>query len=251
VHSVTADDWSFDEIREVCAARADRLEHAGSSDDLMAELAVAAVEGLKNDTIRFGIDSINSEFRAVRVTIQYQVSPDLFDWFFNGRTGYRAQFWVSPDVGLHFNSNALKLLLKDWGAFVDGAVSARMIRVDPEDHHEKDVGPYSIAERLMKQSLHPDFSKFWICERLIQPSGGDPKCVGGIIDACSRPKLVIPRWANATPKKGDKGEGCRAPYPEREGAWIDLKGGFVEDGELQQIKPPLERALSLNACGWT
>jgi hypothetical protein len=69
----------------------------------------------------------------------------------------------------------------------------------------------------------------------------------------SRPKLRVPRWAEAAnPRTREKGEGLRAPIPDREQSWLDLKGGFVDaEGNPGQIKPLDERARHIHERGWT
>ncbi|WP_457324734.1 hypothetical protein [Roseateles sp. P5_E11] len=47
------------------------------------------------------------------------VSPSLFDWFFNSRTGYRGAFYESPEAGSKFNRQLISHLassLADWAA---------------------------------------------------------------------------------------------------------------------------------------
>jgi hypothetical protein len=46
-----------------------------------------------------------------RLELAFRVSAELFDWFFNGRTGYRAAYWLSTQHGMLFNAVALRALL--------------------------------------------------------------------------------------------------------------------------------------------
>jgi hypothetical protein len=39
-----------------------------------------------------------------RAVFQFPVGADLFDWFWNARTGFRAQFWLNPNTGTRANA---------------------------------------------------------------------------------------------------------------------------------------------------
>lgn len=100
---ITDTNWSFEHIRAVDATRAARLESCGPPIELLANLQAALDQQITKGECRIAVDSRRGEFIELRAIVQFQVSPDLYDWFFNARTGYRAQFWVSPEAGTAFN----------------------------------------------------------------------------------------------------------------------------------------------------
>lgn len=104
------------------------------------------------------------------------------------------------------------------------------------------------------RSLDAQFGKIWICERLIQTDGHNPRETFATLSADRYlPKLIIPRWAAAVnPYTHSVGEGLRAPYPDEEQSWLDLKGAFVTQSDtVYQAKSPAIRAVDLHNCGWT
>ena len=119
---------------------------------------------------------------------------------------------------------------------------------------DQDAGEMTIPHEDVIRSLDPQESKVWICERLLPHDGGQIENIGlsVLTDAARTPaKLNIPKWTTATPKNGECGEGLRAPYPEPEYSWLDIKGGFVGANGVRQIKPHDNRAKQLSECGWT
>lgn len=109
-----------------------------------------------------------------------------------------------------------------------------------------------LRREMIIGSLVPDKSKLWIAERRYD----ELKIVDigfAALSAAERclPKLCVPRWA-ANPSECVTGEGLRAPYPEVDQSWLDLKGGFMSTkGKASQIKPQLERAKNIHRHGWT
>jgi hypothetical protein len=185
-------------------------------------------------------------------------SPALYDWFFNARTGYRSRFWTEPNVGLAFNKRIVESMMQVLTRWLPATVIARRIEVIVENgsRQERDAGTIGIDRNEIVRSLAPDASKIWICERLYASNGGSITEIGYAVlsDAeRSRPKLRVPRWAEAAhPRTREKGEGLRAPIPDREQSWLDLKGGFVDaEGNPGQIKPLDERARHIHERGWT
>src|SRR4029077_2704745 len=215
---------------------------------MVEEMAKAVAE----KRVRFGVDSLRNEGSPCRAIIQFQVSLRLYDWFFNARSGYRGQFWISAAAGLAFNRRLVTLLAMNLERLLPAAVPGRIIEVFyDEGREERDKGSIPLARDFLLRSLRSTAAKAWICERLIQPNGGDPAYLGAIIAATRMPKLGVPRWLAATPRGGQRGEGARAPYPYEAEAWIDMKGGFVASGRARQGKDSAQRAKDLHETGWT
>src|SRR5262249_21749394 len=152
---------------------------------------------------------------------------------FNGRTGYRAWYWESSDHGLKLNKRLLSRLRKVIIERSPEKLPGRKIRVDFDNgtRSERDVGKLAVSRGELFRSLEPSVSKIWIGEFLI---GTLNRPLTNILfptlsaAAQTSAKLYIPRWANAKNcKTGEIGEGVRAPRPDAQYSWLDLKGGFL------------------------
>jgi hypothetical protein len=249
-------DWCTDAIRALTPERAERLEAAGSPDDLLAAMLRALQENIHLGDVRFGADRMAGKPDR-RMVVQFKISPELYDWFFNSRTGYRAQFWIGVNEGLAFNENITAKLTSLLLPQLPERVCAQTItiRICGDSREEQNDGPTTLDRDWIARSLVPAESKVWICERLIC-SIRNPNDIGLSLlsrSECCLPKLKIPRWQCALhPKTQQRGEGLRAPYPEREEAWLDLKGAVVgTDGSVRPSKPPSERARDIHERGWT
>ena len=240
--------WSYTKPRETDSARVEALESAGNPDELIQELVRALDRATGADEFRMGVDYHPDDSSAPRAIIQFKVGPALYDWFFNGRTGYRAQFWRSPEVGAQFNRSMTVKLAKVLAGRLPEKVDVRQIDVSFEDESRivRDVGEELVSRDTILASLIPEPSKVWMCERLIQNKWGPLSNIGtfGLMGAF---KLIIPKW-----KEARQGLGLRAPYPRADRAWLDLKGGFVHGtGHVTQPKDPAKRADQIHETGWT
>ena len=235
-------DWGYQEIADLYPERASKLARAGPADALIDALDSALMKALAND-IRVGFDGIGNDLSAPRITIQFPVPTKLYDWFFNARTGYRAQYWISPDVGQTFNTQLLHRLRTTIGKWAPcSGVEGREIWVKKHNNDREDIdqGPRTESRNTVLTSLDPRLSKVWICERRIERNCG-PLVLMPI--GSRDPKLCIPRW---------HGTGLFAPFPEGD-AWVDIKGGYVQpDGRVEQPnKSPEKRANDIHETGRT
>jgi len=248
----SGEDWSLAEIAKRSPSRAAHLERAGPPEELVSVMAEEMAEAIANERVRFGVDSLRNEGAPCRAIVQFQVSPTLYDWFFNGPSGYRAQFWMSAEAGLDFNRLLVEVLAATLGRLLPASVPGRAIEVSYEaGREERDTGLVPLERDFLLRSLQSPEAKAWICERLIQPDGRDPAYLGAIIAATRMPKLGVARWLAATPRGGERGEGARAPFADPEDAWIDIKGGFVQSGTSYEGKSRVQRANDLHETGWT
>lgn len=249
--------WSFEAIRHSNSIRAAHLDSSGSPEDLIQHLAASLAAACISGTLRVAVDSKDNTFVACRTIIQFRVQPGLYDWFFNARTGYRAQFWIAPDHGMIFNERVISSLKGVLSECLPGIVTARRIKViTTESREEIDCGVSAIPRGELLGSLAPVASKIWICERLYDPEGGPVRNIGFAVlsEAEQSPaKLNVPRWTDAICPGGmQSSEGLRAPWPTDEYSWLDLKGAFLAiDGPAYQLKPQNERADQIHSCGWT
>jgi hypothetical protein len=254
---ISESDWSFEEIRASNPTRAESLEFAASPEDLVSVMSSALEEACNSKKVRLAIDSKENKFVHKRAIIQFHLSPDRYDWFFNARSGYRAQFWIAPEIGMRFNEKIIIGLTDVLVRHLPQTVEVRRIKVINEcgSRKEADEGAEWMRRDEFLRSLSPVLSKIWICERLYDPSGGGLLDIGfSTLSAAERsPKLSVQRWNHAKhPCTGQVGEGLRAPLPSDEDSWVDVKGGFLaQDGGLDQIKSTNKRAEDIHVRGWT
>lgn len=249
-----ASDWGFDNIRAADGKRAGHLEHASPSSALVAATADALTTAIKRRDVRIGVDSKDNLFKACRTIVQFPVDRDLYDWFFNARTGYRAQFWSSTGDGIAFNAAISSALAAQFLDRLSFPVPARKIVTIKTNgaREDRDAGSIALDHDLASKSLGCAVAKVWICERLMSAEGVITNIFAPVLAAAAREgKLIIPRWVEGAGNHCT-GEGLLAPYPDPEYAWLDLKGSFIAgDGSADQIKPDSVRAKALHECGWT
>jgi hypothetical protein len=232
-------DWRFDEIARSCPQRAESLEPGIESAALTDQLAKSIVAGIKGSA-RYGRDC-HSKSGHPRIILQIPVTRDLYDHFYNGRSGYRAHYWVSPDVGNDFDQHLVCLLRQAITDHMRPTVNGRRIEVKFDNSRDEyDVGQCPITRDFALQSLVPESSKVWICERLIT---GEMGCLPFVLFPymVHGPKLIVDKWKTSQ-------DGLCAPC----GGWLDSKGGFVdESGKAMPSKDRNDRAKKLNETGWT
>lgn len=252
MNNITNTDWGFENIRAVDKMRAERLEHAGSPHALAEVLARELRKAMECREVRFATDSKRNEFKEWRAIVQFRVKPENYDWFFNARTGYRAQFYRSPAKGIDFNKIVVGSLSKVLSQCLPEAVRARQVDVNPSA--PIDMGTITVTRDVIINSLAPTVAKIWIVE---QRYDDEKPCNVGLVvlsDAARYlPKLSVPLWAKAkNSTTGEIGEGLRALFPSTDMSWLDLKGGFLDaEGNYSQIKPQEKRARQLHSFGWT
>ncbi|MGY3134567.1 hypothetical protein ACVWZM_005249 [Bradyrhizobium sp. USDA 4501] len=150
-----------------------------------------------------------------RIWAQIPVTEIVFDQLFNGRSGYRAQYYLSPSDGLIFNR-----------AIVDGLISA------VKQAHA--ITSLAVSFDLVEQSVREAHSKIWIFRDQ------------AAFDEAPENILNPPRWvANRAIR------GRRIPLPAH--FMIDLKGTFIDPANgrpwVDMLK--LDRAEVLHARGFT
>lgn len=151
----------------------------------------------------------------VRLWAQIPVTQIIFDQLFNGRSGYRAQYYLSPGDGLIFNR-----------AIVDSLI--------PTVKQAYATGPVPIPFKVLEQSIREAHSKIWIFE----DEDAFNEAPANILNP--------PRWVA---NQADRGR--RIPLPHH--LSIDLKGTFITSmiakPWLHEYK--LDRAEDLHAKGFT
>ena len=191
----------------------------------------AAADALARERFRCGTDFYQDHQRAI---FQFPVMPELYDHFFNSRTGYRAQYWIAPEQGQDANAEFVRAVCRAISAALPDRFAAREIKTEDDWTGRKDwdVGDRKILRSFFMESFAHPAAKIYICERLILGQIGPLQSVS-LDDA---PRLVVEGWTTA-----------RALCPDPL-TLLDVKGGFV-GGE--QPKDPWGRALQLHRHGYS
>lgn len=223
--------WRFDEIAETEPDRAAALEQAPSERGLLSALRQTFDGSLSRGETRFGYERASDPRGGHRIVIQFHVGCQLFDWFFNGRTGYRAAFQRSPNNGRRFNAEVIETIRDRAGDGLPEHVPGRQL-----DEAFRDVGAIRIRRDTVTSSLSPELSKIWFCPLRIGRDGGIEQVALGL----GGPRIKVEgagRWA--------------APHPEDADAWVAVFGAFLGPNGPYQPKCPQERAKQLHKRGET
>jgi hypothetical protein len=226
----THQNWRFDEIVAREPDRVKSLEDAGSPEELLKELDSALDRALCECKIRYGWEQAKKVQHDCRAVVQFEIGSRLFDWFFNGRTGYRAHFRAHYACGLEFNAQIIELLRSQMNKVLPNTISARLLNSCFED-----VGAIQIASADLFNSLEPSLSKIWLCANRLRHDGGIEELATGVVG----PKILLQ-------------EGIRWPafYLDQDSeAWLQLNGAFVGAAGLYQPKDPIIRAKHLAETG--
>jgi hypothetical protein len=221
--------WHFDRIAAQDAKRADALQAAPSRLELMRMVAGALGLAVSNGDVHIGFDESGKNAKHLRAVIQFHVGQQIFDWFFNAHTGYRAQFRHRWEDGQAHNVELVTWLCGELRAIEREEISARRLSASFEDR-----GSEQAPVSRVLASLDPRLSKVWFCKKLIQHDGK----VSTLHVELSGPRLVF-----------DDHESWAAPCADESDAWLDLKGAFVGETGLYQIKDPELRAKEMQRLG--
>jgi hypothetical protein len=226
---VSKDLWRFENMDP---ERAARLSASNRPDALCAKFCDALERGLAKKGTEFGIEcgEVNDLHR--RIIIHLHVGEDLFDLFFNGLSGYRAQFRRGPEIGLAFNAS----LIAEAKAVVERVIRPRIVgRL--LDAKFSDLGPIAIEKDFVLRSLDVGLSKVWMPTRRIPSALSDGSKADAISLGISNEKLVLAEGLSWTALSRTEDE-----------AWLEIKGAFVGD-RLYQPKDPFFRAITLSISG--
>ena len=152
-----------------------------------------------------------------RIVAKIPITNLLFDQLFNGRSGYRAQYYISVEDGHKYNR-----------AIVDGLTPA--IQEAPA----RLSGDFQLSWHLVEQSLRGRSSKIWMPK--------DEECLRAA-PAALRP----PRWCEFW-RNRESAWGLRVPLPSS--PLIDLKGSFIRPGSDTEFPTKPDRDLHMHEEGW-
>jgi hypothetical protein len=223
------DFWELTEIERDDAERAARLRASPPWDDLVRQMTWALRVALQAGEARFGFDEAETAAEDLRAVVQFPIGQQLFDLFFNGPAGYRAQFRIGQHNGLNQSALLISRLSRELELFAPRTLTARRFGRDLADK-----GSMTCHIGQVVASMAPQLSKVWICERLILKEGGTQD----LFVSRTGPKLTF-----------QHSESWSSLYPEESPGWLDLKGAFTGPQGAYQVKLPLERAAKLEARG--
>lgn len=221
--------WRFDAIASSEPDRASALKVAGPPRALIKALQSALEEALGIGEVRLGREHAASQWDDCRAVLQFGVGAQLFDWFFNARTGYRAHFRVCYECGLMFNNQIIETLRLHLDGSLPIFVPGRELNSEFED-----CGEAQIPKGFLIASLASDLSKVWFCTKRIGPSGEIELLPTGVVG----PRILL-----------DGEHSWAAPYRADNSAWLDVKGAFLGNAAPYQPKDPIARAKRLQATG--
>jgi len=211
--SVPVADWRLAETVEA-ARRRRLLEDAPSPERIIADLTDAAFAEARAGALCLHWVQACDKPGFFRLEAAFRVRTELFDWLFNGRTGYRAAYWLSTQHGMLFNAVALRAL-------------------EPAIRLTWQTGllPELCWERFRASLLGQD-SKIWVTNDSLHFRS---ECRGMLLPA---------RWAEAD------GVGTCLPMPGRPG--VDIKGTFLDaEGERWLSELKADRHERLHQRGFT
>jgi hypothetical protein len=150
-----------------------------------------------------------------RIRGQFPISRFTFDVFFNGRSGYRAQYYLSPEEGILFNRRV-----------VEGLMEATRIAYDRS--------PLEVTLERIERSLFAPHAKVWVYRER------------EAFDAAAVDTLNPPRWVENCASRGR-----RVPLPHH--PCLDLKGAFLHQttGKLFVGSLKVDRACDLHYKGYS
>lgn len=222
--------WTLEEFDAHDSERALHLRHAPSWPELVGLVRGALRAAIETKDVRFGVDESGRDSRDLRGVVQFPAGPSLFDWLFNGITGYRAQFRIGRANGLAMNAQLIDEVAAELGCF---ATTDVVIHRYTNEFTYKGSTPGKISR--VAATLDSKLSKAWICEKLIGNTGQ----IEDLFVSRTGPKLIMPdtdSWSSL--------------YPEDADGWLDVKGAFVPpSGQPYQLKSPEERAAKLEERG--
>jgi len=222
--------WHYERIKLAEPDRAELLRSASKWLDLSTVISDAVRTSLQGGTIRFGFDESGREVNDLRAILQFPVGEQVFDWFFNSQTGYRAQFRKSARYGNEQNVALIEALRRELEPYKSTSIRGRRLSTEFND-----LGPMTVLGSDVLASLSPPLSKVWFCAKLIGLDGG----VKELTVYTSTPDLAFASGSDA----------WRSIYANGPNAWLDVKGAFVGPAGFYQIKDPMLRAEGLHCRG--
>jgi hypothetical protein len=209
---VDCDAWS---LAASLGERVDRLHNVPTAPELLATVVSEAELATRDEKLKVNWQDSYERPGFGRISCLIPLSEQTFDQLFNGRSGYRAQYYLSPEEGVLFNHSLLV-----------GLTSSIL-----ETYQRT---PLAAPWDLLCQSLLSPHSKIWVL--------GEQKAFDEAADETLNP----PRWVANKATRGRK-----APLPAH--LTLDLNGAFLhpKSRELFVDDLKLDRPHDLFMRGYT
>ena len=158
-----------------------------------------------------------------RVYVEMPISMELFDVFFNGRSGYRAQYAASEEAG------------EDYNRFVVTSVAPLLLNA-------RQLYTENVTTELCERSLMGNFTKIWFSKEITSPDYE--------VTLLDLPESIrVGKWKKYWLSRSAPRKGLLTPKPES--PVVLFNGSFVHpDGwQIWDQKPGRSREIA--ASGWT
>ena len=168
-------------------------------------------------------DDANNNPGFCRVSANIPIKAELFNQFFNGRTGYRAQYYESVETGESFNGSVVDLMT---------GVILQNRRLLTE----------AVSPELCEKSLGGPHTKVWFPKEVTSPDY-EPELL--LLSETIRAQRWVDYWrSRSRPRKG-----LLAPRPAEPA--ILLNGTFVNPNDWSVWNQKPDRSRQVFESGWT
>ena len=192
---VSPQEWDLSKLPD--AARRERLLNPPSAECLLTYLIDEATHAAERGDISLNWEPAKDKKvpsnHYFRLSTQISVNECIFDLLFNSRSGYRAQYYLSPEEGILYNRQIIDTLI-------------------PAIRTAYDRKPCRIKFQLIERSLCTPHAKIWVFENRDEKNP--------FVEAAEN-TLNPTRWV-----KHCASLGRRCPLPDC--LKIDLKGSFID-----------------------
>lgn len=197
------------------ATRRERLLNPPGAEELLGSVLGESRTAAQSGQVILAWQEADEKSSFFRLLARIPLSQCTFDQLFNGRSGYRAQFYLSPEEGVLFNRDIVNALMP----VIEIAYHRRTLSVDLED---------------ITRSLSMPHAKIWIAEEQ------------ETFQRAEEDVLNPRRWVDNQATAGRK-----APLPERSA--VELKGAFIRPGTSEQFidELKLDRPCDLHRKGYS
>ena len=173
--------------------------------------------------IAIDMDPCRSKDGYKRVYAELSVCPELYDQFFNGNSGYRAQYCMGEAVGERFNDHIVKVIAP--------------ILIESHQLYTKDV-----SRDFCERSLLGPHTKLWFSKEITSPDYESHLCL--------LPESIrVPKWVAHWQNRCEPRKGLLAPRPEE--LIILLNGTFIHSDSFQLWNQKPARSNEITETGWT
>lgn len=205
-------DWV---LAEELGSRRARLLDVPSSNELLSRVAAECVIAAERGDLTLWWQPSDERPGHHRLAAHAPLDETTFDQFFNGRSGYRAQYYLSPEEGVLYNR-----------AVVSSLVPALRLAYEKV--------PLEVSWSLFEWSISTPHAKVWVFRETEAFNQAAAETLNPI------------RWV-----ENDARMGRRAPLPSH--LRLDIKGAFIDPAAstlfIDECK--LERPLDLFKRGFS